>query len=116
MLDETRRRRAIQRAYNEEHGITPRSVTKDRSQIMKGTVIAEENAPALAGKSRHADQKSSLYAAAHLALLQALSDDQKRDLVAQMRIQMLEAAEKLDFERAAELRDAIVRAEAELVA
>ena len=42
MMDETQRRRQIQLAYNEEHGIVPKTVTKSRDQIMRGTVIAEE--------------------------------------------------------------------------
>ncbi len=114
MLDETRRRRTKQLAYNREHGITPRTVTKDRSEILKGTVIAEENVPAQESRASHLEKESNLKAAAEIRLLRTLSDDQKRDLIAEMRVQMLEAAENLEFERAAELRDTIVRAEAEL--
>ena len=114
MLDETRRRRAKQLAYNREHGITPRTVTKDRGEILKGTVIAEENVPAQESRASHLEKESNLKAAAELRLLRTLSDDQKRDLIAEMRVRMLEAAENLEFERAAELRDTIVRAEAEL--
>jgi excinuclease ABC subunit B len=43
-----------------------------------------------------------------------LSADQKRDLIAQMREEMLEASENLEFERAAELRDSIEELEGQL--
>ncbi len=45
-----------------------------------------------------------------------LTDDQKRDLVAQLTLEMEEASENLKFEKAAELRDAIAQIEADLAA
>ncbi|MDX1546783.1 MAG: excinuclease ABC subunit UvrB, partial [Rhodothermales bacterium] len=53
MMDETNRRRAIQLAYNAEHGITPTTVYKSREQIMQGTVIAEEKRTDREAASRH---------------------------------------------------------------
>ena len=115
MIDETNRRRALQLAYNEEHDITPKTILKDRDAILRGTVIAEENQAEGEAASRHhyglPGQQPTIIAD---PVLKYLTDDQKRDLIAQMRSEMLEAAENLDFERAAELRDSIGQLEAEL--
>ncbi|NBB73668.1 MAG: hypothetical protein GVY35_08325, partial [Bacteroidetes bacterium] len=47
-------------------------------------------------------------------VVQYLSDDQKHDLIEQMKAEMQEAAENLEFERAAELRDSIEEIEKQL--
>ena len=115
MIDETNRRRALQLAYNEEHDITPKTILKDRESILRGTVIAEENKAEGEAASRHQyglpGQQPTIVAD---PVIKYLTDDQKRDLIAQLRTEMLEAAENLDFERAAELRDSIEQLEAEL--
>ena len=80
-ISETERRRAIQQAYNEEHGITPESVRNAVHQVLEITKKVEETAPA------------------------AMSEDEVAALVKQLEEQMLSAARELDFERAAKLRD-----------
>ena len=80
-ISETERRRAIQQAYNEEHGITPESVRNAVHQVLEITKKVEESAPA------------------------AMSEDEVAALVKQLEEQMLSAARELDFERAAKLRD-----------
>ncbi len=80
-ISETERRRAIQQAYNEEHGITPESVRNAVHQVLEITKKVEEQAPA------------------------ALNEEEVAALVRQLESQMLEAARELDFERAAKLRD-----------
>lgn len=113
MMEETERRRSLQLAYNEEHGIIPRTVKKSRDQILQGTVIAEE-------KAEPGELSASYYAMPGDApivadpIVKYLTADQKRDLMDQLRKEMLEAAENLEFERAAELRDSIAQLEAEL--
>ncbi len=110
MMDETNRRREIQLAYNEEHGITPRTVTKSREQIMRGTVIAEEKGARKVPADHYYTGSENVRVAAD-PVVKYLTDDQKRDLVKQMRSEMIEAAENLEFERAAELRDSISQIE-----
>ncbi len=114
MMDETNRRREIQLAYNREHGIVPRTVTKSREQILRGTAVADEKHQLEGGPSSYQYAEPGAPAVVADPLVKYLTDDQKRDLLEQLRKEMLEAAENLEFERAAELRDSIAQIEAEL--
>ncbi len=114
MLDETRRRREIQLAYNKKHDIIPRTVTKDRDTILRGTVIAEENQPEGLVASRHPVDMPVAPATLDDPLLNLLSDKEKQELIQQMHAEMLAAAEEMNFERAAELRDNIANAKASM--
>ena len=108
MMEETLRRRQRQQAYNEEHGITPQTVTKDRQTILRGTVIAEQNHPE--GESPASYPPVALPAARSALedpVIKMLTDDEKRKLITQMNEDMKEAADKMEYERAAELRDTI---------
>lgn len=96
-IRETERRRSIQMAYNEKHGITPQTVKKSVREVIEATKVAEEKADYLP----HADFKKM----------------PKKDRVAvieRMEEEMKEAARNLMFERAAELRDLILELKAEL--
>jgi excinuclease ABC subunit B len=101
-INETDRRRAVQEAYNLEHGITPMSVTKSTDQIRVLTRVADarderegrENARASTKK-----QKKVAEAAAHYG-----TDDLPK-LVLRLEDEMKQAAKDLDFESAARLRD-----------
>ncbi len=115
MMDETERRRALQTAYNEEHGITPTTVAKSTDQIRRGTAIADHTAAHDAKREVYYAGPDQLPRVAD-PVVKYLTDDQKRDLVAQLAREMEAAAAHLEFEKAAELRDSIAQIEAELAA
>src|SRR5438270_792456 len=96
-LDEMSRRRDVQLAYNAEHGITPRSIVKSVDQVRFATRFADAKTarPAEASMPRPADAK------------------QREALIALLESQMQAAAEELDFELAALLRDQILELRAE---
>lgn len=86
-IEETNRRRSIQQAYNEEHGITPQTIKKAvRDLISVSKVIAKEEL------RLEKDPES-------------MSDKELDDLIAKIEKNMKKAAMNLDFEIAAELRD-----------
>ena len=112
MMGETNRRREIQLAYNEEHGIVPATVYKSRDEIMRGTIIAEEKGQFEGpSSSRYADYDRKQMVADPVA--KYLTADQRKDLISNLKAEMMEASENLDFERAAELRDSIRQLEAD---
>ncbi|MBE6588857.1 MAG: excinuclease ABC subunit UvrB [Ruminococcaceae bacterium] len=87
---ETNRRRAIQDAYNKEHGIVPRTVVKGVRDVIEIAASDEK------GKRKKSDAKS-----------RKLSPNEKEKLIAEMTAEMKRAAQKLEFEKAAYLRDEI---------
>jgi len=93
-LDETNRRREIQLAYNAEHGITPKSI----SRAFRAGPRAEEYDP---------EAKKKKKSTAEDLRLAALSPKELDGLIAGLRKSMLAAAQALEFEKAAELRDRI---------
>ncbi len=84
-IEETNRRREIQEAYNEEHGIVPKTVKKDIRAIIDSTLVAEENEEFDEG----------------------FGEEELRQMIENLRPEMHKAAEALDFETAAEIRDKI---------
>jgi excinuclease ABC subunit B len=115
MMDETERRREIQQEYNEEHGITPQTVRKSTEQIRRGTRVADHKAEQEKRETTYYAGPDQLPKVAD-PVVKYLTDDQKRDLVAQLTREMETAAENLEFEKAAELRDSIAQIEEELAA
>jgi excinuclease ABC subunit B len=91
-LDETDRRRTVQRAHNEEHGITPMSITS-RSLDMSLVHIL---------KAEYADLTSQDDALPEFGTQQELDS-----YISKMESDMREAAKKFEFEKAAKLRDSI---------
>ena len=94
-LDETERRRAIQLAWNEQHGIEPEGISKQIRDITDGLRVAEE---------------SPAYVVAT-----DLPRDELLRMIKELESQMKSAARELEFERAAQLRDRIVELRRELV-
>lgn len=85
-ISETERRRAIQSEYNEKHGIIPQSVKKDVRDIIQATTAAEETAEYKVEAKPYEDLRLYLI---------------------ELEKEMMTAAENLEFERAAEIRDEI---------
>ena len=100
-IDETKRRRALQMAYNEEHGITPKTVIKTRDKIMGQTKVADSKKNAKV----YAEPMPGEMEIAADPVVQYLSKDKLEKLIAQTQKQMEKAAKELNFMEAARLRD-----------
>jgi excinuclease ABC subunit B len=96
-IEETDRRRAIQRAHNEAHGITPRGVSKSVSDVRLITRVADAREPK--------EGKGTTAPATVATPSGTRSREQLEQLVVELEAAMREAATALDFETAARLRD-----------
>jgi excinuclease ABC subunit B len=99
-IDETSRRRAIQQAYNEEHGITPTTIIKNREAVLGQTSVADKKKGA---KKYYADETQTSLAADPVVAY--MSKEQLKKLETETRRRMEQAAKDLDFMEAARLRD-----------
>lgn len=95
-IDETKRRREIQMAYNKKHGITPKTIIKPIQEAISSTTKTEDS-------GKEAD--STEFTTKDFAKLNR--DDQTK-MVEELTEQMRTAAKRLDFEQAATLRDTIM--------
>jgi len=87
-IEETDRRRALQRAYNEKHGITPETVRKSIRSSIESEAQAHAQANAAVGRTNESQYITEEY-------------------LTQLESEMMDEAEKLNFERAAAIRDRI---------
>lgn len=90
-IAETNRRRGIQQAYNKKHGIVPRTIRKKIHELPEATMVAEKQGNY--GKS--------------------MSPEELAQLISTLEQEMRLAARDLDFERAAEIRDAVIELKGE---
>ncbi|HET7586021.1 MAG TPA: excinuclease ABC subunit UvrB [Gemmatimonadaceae bacterium] len=93
-MDETGRRRELQLAYNQEHGITPTTVVKSTEQVRFVTRVAD----ARGDRTARVAEPAPTYA----------SEMERETLIAMLEAQMKDAATRLDFEEAAALRDQLL--------
>ena len=91
-IDETERRRAKQIAFNEANGITPKSVVKRIKDIIDGVYNAEDAAAVRIEQKRH-------------RLLEEMDEKQVAKELKRLEKEMMQAAQNLEFEKAAKLRD-----------
>ncbi|MEP4534473.1 MAG: excinuclease ABC subunit UvrB [Cyclobacteriaceae bacterium] len=99
-MDETTRRRAIQQAYNEEHGITPTTIIKNREAVLGQTSVADKKK---GGKKYYAEPEGNSIAADPVVAY--MSKEQLQKLESETKAKMEKAAKDLDFMEAARLRD-----------
>jgi excinuclease ABC subunit B len=95
-MTETARRREIQLAYNKEHGITPKTVKTAIKSVIEDEIAAHQLTQEVIGKPGE--------------------DYVTEELIEELHAEMLKAAQELNFERAAELRDQISKLKGEAVA
>lgn len=88
-IDETKRRHAIQKAYNDEHGVTPTSIAKEIDEGLRAIIPDKDK-----------DKKPKLD-------LKKIPKDEYKSLIKDLTSQMELASANLEFEKAAELRDQI---------
>lgn len=100
-IEETNRRRAIQIAYNEEHGITPTTITKTREEIIGAQSILD-----VRGKDAYIEPEEVSIAAD--PLIEYMNREQLEKMIAESERKMKKAAKELDFITAAQLRDEVV--------
>ncbi len=96
-LDETARRREVQIAFNEKHGITPTTIEKDIRELI----------------SAHSDVKDEIIPKDTTKKRRKLTKEEREKVMFELEKEMKEAAKALDFERASELRDALFELKAE---
>ncbi|WP_247232838.1 excinuclease ABC subunit UvrB [Telluribacter sp. SYSU D00476] len=97
-IDETNRRRSIQMAYNEEHGITPRTVLKSREAIMEQTKVADSKV-----RKMYVEPEEIRIAAD--PVVQYMGKNDLQLIIAETQRKMEAAAKDLDFLQAARFRD-----------
>ena len=103
-IEETNRRRGIQMAYNEEHGITPKTIFKSREAIMEQASVADNKN----GTKRYYVEPEDLRIAAD-PVVQYMAKPQLEKLIAETQRKMEAAAKDLDFLEAARYRDELLQ-------
>lgn len=94
-IKETERRRVTQIAYNEKHGITPQTIRKKIREVIEATKVAESKSDYLVSGA------------------EKMSKRERQSLIQRLEAEMKDAAKNLQFERAAELRDALLELKAD---
>ncbi|HPP30885.1 MAG TPA: excinuclease ABC subunit UvrB [Soehngenia sp.] len=92
-IDETNRRRKIQDEYNKEHKIVPKSIVKGVRDIIEATIVAKEN-------TSYEDD---------------LTNEELEAMIFELEKSMIKAAEELEFEKAAQIRDKMIELKKKIV-
>ena len=105
-VSETNRRRDIQKKFNEEHNITPRTIKKAVRDVFD--IVAESSKDTSSGKGRGKASKGIDPARLVNEGVSGGTEEENNKLIDKLTIEMTKAAKDLDFERAAEIRDIII--------
>lgn len=112
-IDETNRRREKQLAYNEAHGITPKQITRSRTNALldiEKQPSPQENSSSPKEPRAYTETEAQFHAAAD-PVVQYMTKGQLQKSIEQTRKLMQEAAKKLDFIEAAQYRDELLKLE-----
>src|SRR5690625_2649753 len=97
-IDEMNRRRKIQEEFNKKHNITPTTIKKDVRELIRATIVAEDDVD---------------YETETIMDINKMSKKEKIKMIENMEKEMREAAKELNFEKATELRDIIFELKAD---
>ena len=122
-IDETNRRRTMQLAYNEQHGITPQAIVKARNRII-GVDTDETDTPAprsgkTPAKTSRRENKPVMYENEYTTkvdiaadpVISYMSRDELERTITRRRMEMVDAAKRMEFMEAARLRDEVLKLE-----
>jgi len=107
VIEETARRRNVQRKFNEEHGITPQSIIKSVDQVLNTTSVADAEARFRRRRLGFQQKNDRLLQ----GVIESLSSGELYAMAEELRTEMQEAAESMEYEKAAWLRDEISKIE-----
>jgi excinuclease ABC subunit B len=99
-ISETERRRKIQKEYNQAHNIDPQSIVKEVYKVLEATQEYKGQEEKEEKKVKFKDDKA----------LKKLTDKQREKYIRDLEKEMFDASKKLEFERAALIRDLIIEA------
>ncbi len=108
VIEETARRRKLQDEYNKANGITPKTIKKSIEQIKTATSVADS---AQRTQQRRMDIQSINPQNVLNEVMEKMTREEKLEMIAQMYAEMSDASEKMEYEKAAYLRDEIKRME-----